>query len=206
MRVPSVVCALVLLAGCSSGHTPQSTTTSNIPHPAGASDVVIQLDGYQFGGVPDEFVVGPELVVYGDGSVYAELPDSVKNGVAQFRLLQGHLDEAMIQRLLSRAEELPSDSPVGVAVTDNPARPMIVGTHTWEINDRSIEPFATYLNELQSAVAAGASEPWRPARWIDRPYPGFTCSVVEQSEVEPWYNAPVYPHLLDQYPLGQFDC
>ncbi len=206
MRAPSVVCALVLFAGCSSGQTPQSATTPSIPHPVGASDVVIQLDGYRFGGVPDEFVVGPELIVYGDGSVYAEFPDGVKDGVAQYRLVQGHLGEAVLQRLLSGAEGLPSDSPVGVGVIDNPARPMIVGTHTWEINDRSIEPFATYLNELLSAVVAGASEPWRPSRWIDRPYPGSTCSVVEKSAVETWYNAPVYPHLLDQYPLGQFDC
>lgn len=207
MHLVPFACALVVLsAACTSQTSAPIPTPRRITHQLGASDVVIQLNDYLFGGVPDEFLVGPELIVYGDGSVYAELPDGVKNQSATLRLVTGHLDETEVQRFLLRADSLPTDAPVGQAVADAIARPLIIGTHQWEINDESIEPFGTYLRDLQSAVEKVATTEWSPARWIDRPYPSSTCSVVERSTTEPWYNAPVYPHLLDHYPLGQFTC
>ncbi len=207
MHLAPLACALaVLSAACTSHESAPTATARNITHREGASEVVIQLDDYLFGGVPDEFTVGPELIVYGDGSVYAELPAGVKNQSPTFRLVTGHMDETDVQRFLLRAESLPTASPVGQGVPDAIARPLIIGTHRWEINDESMEPFGTYLRDLRSAVEKVATAEWHPARWIDRPYPSSTCSVVEQSATEPWYNAPVYPHVVDRYPIGQFTC
>ena len=50
---------------------------------------MIQLGDYDFNGGPDVFVTGPEVVVYGDGSVYARLQAGVVAGAAQFRLVKG---------------------------------------------------------------------------------------------------------------------
>jgi hypothetical protein len=55
-------------------------------------------------------------------------------------------------------------------------------------------------------VDDAATEQWRPARWIDRPWGVNTCTVIDQPGNDALYDAPVYPHLLDEYPLGETAC
>jgi hypothetical protein len=170
-------------------------------------DVVLQLGDYHLGEVPDMFVTGPEIVIYGDGTVYAELFDGVANGEAQYRRLKGRTSEEQLQKLLRDAKALPPTSPVGVPPTDgSPLLLLVSGTQTWDINDLSAEPFAAYLDEVRSAVRSAAREAWSPSRWIVRPYGVDTCSVVEEPLEQSEYDAPVYPHLLDHYRLGATPC
>ena len=161
---------------------------------------MVQVGDYHLGVVPDMFVFGPEVVVYGDRSVYAELFDGVKDGAATYRLVRGRMSEGQLQRLLSDADALPPTSPVGLPGTDGFPLLLVTGARTWDINDLEAEPFATYLDEVRATVRSAATEAWRPPRWIVRPYGAPRCSAQQPSE-QSYYDAPVYPHVLDQYSL-----
>jgi hypothetical protein len=80
---------------------------------------------------------------------------------------------------------------------------LVASGNTWEINDLSTEPFARYIADLRSVVSAVATKTWKPERWIVRPFGARVCSVVEEPTGEQAYDAPVYPHALAQYPLGE---
>jgi hypothetical protein len=146
------------------------------------------------------------VVIYGDRTVYANLSRGVVNGTATFNLVTGALTEATLQDLLRRATGLPRTTPVGTAVIDGAPLVLDVGAQEWEINDLTTEPFASYVDHLRSAVGAGATNPWKPSRWIVRPFGARVCSVVtERSGIE-GYSAPVYPNVLSKYALGDFTC
>ena len=105
--------SLACVAGCSSG-----SSSSDVTVPTVAADaVLIQLGSYVVGGVPDEFVVGPEIVVYGDGSVYAELYVGVENGEASLRLVTGRLGESQLQDVFEAAASLPAPGVVGASAS-----------------------------------------------------------------------------------------
>ncbi len=167
-------------------------------------DAVLQIGDYHIGGNPDEFVTGPEVVVYGDGTAYAELLDGVTHGVVTAHLVTGHMSEDQIQQLLGAADKLPSTSPIGVAAVDQDPLLLVSGAHRWEVNDRAVEPFATYVASVRASVRQLAHQEWIPTRWIVRPFEGLHCAVVAQNQTPGLYNAPVYPHMLDHYPVG--DC
>lgn len=196
----------IVAAACDDSTGSGSSTTAVIEHATGLSDVVVQFGDYQLGAVPDMFVYGPELVIYGDGHVYAEMDDGIKNGAVQFRAARGTMDESAIQDLLHQADELPSTTPVGTAVTDGLPLLLVAGSHRWEINDVSVEPFASYLGRLRAGVDAAADQVWTPSRWIVRPFGASECTVTDQPSAEAGYDAPVYPHLIAQYPIGDFAC
>ena len=88
-RLALLASLFIAVTACSDASQSTASTVGTIPHPSGASDVVIQLGDYDFNGGPDVFVTGPEVVVYGDGSVYARLQAGVVAGAAQFRLVKG---------------------------------------------------------------------------------------------------------------------
>lgn len=198
---------LVLLL-CACDASPYSTAPSSAPgvQSTGPSDVVVQLGDYHLGVVPDMYVTGPELVVYGDGTTFAELYEGVSDGRAQFRLATGLVPSEALQDLLDTANTLPPATPIGEPAVDAFPLLLVVGGHRWEINDQNAEPFASFLAELRTAVDAGATNHWQPTRWIERPYGANTCTVIDQPGIDPLYDAPVYPHLLDKYPLGDTAC
>ena len=47
---------------------------------------------------------------------------------------------------------------------------------------------------------------WAPSRWIFRPFGAKVCSVVTEPSGIEGYSAPVYPHALSNYALGDFTC
>ncbi|MBI4936283.1 MAG: hypothetical protein HY828_20590 [Actinobacteria bacterium] len=157
----------------------------------------MQVGSYELGVVPDMFVYGPELVVYGDRSSYAE------NGRGT---VKGSIDESVLQDLLRGADSLPAATPVGEAPSDGVPLVLVVGEHRWKLNDQTVEPFATYLAEVRASVDAGADRTWAPWRWVSRAYGDDTCRVTEQSGGNGSYEAPVYPHVVEQFPLGELDC
>jgi len=188
--VVAAVVGLALVGACS-----DSASKPAIDHVTGADEVLIQVGDYSIGAIPDEFVVGPELIVYGDGTVYTSSSEGTRTG---------RLTEAQLQRLLGDGEAMPVDAPVGTPTADAVPLLVVSGTHFWEIGDLSVQPLRGYVDGIRATVAAATTEPWTPSRWIVRPF-GGPCAVVAVEPAEPdYYDAPVYPHLLDQYPLG--DC
>jgi hypothetical protein len=204
-RLALLASMLIAASACSDSGMSSASTADTIPHPTGASDVVIQLGDYDFNGGPDVFVTGPELVVYGDGSVYTRFYDVVA-GVAKFRVVKGRLSEPAVQDLLRRAAALPATTPVGDAVIDAGPLPLVVVGDRWEINDLSVNPFASFIEYLRATTRAAAVVAWSPTRWIIRPFGATTCSVAEQPSGDDPYQAPVYPHVVATYPLGTFTC
>lgn len=193
-RLAGVGLLIAVAVGCSSDSSEPAVTLPNVA----ADAVLIQLGSYEIGGVPDEFVVGPRVVVYGDGAVFAEMYD----GVVSFRLVTGRLDESQLVEVFEAAEELPAEGVVGQLPSDGVPLLLVIGDRRWDIGDPAIEPFGAFVAKLTSMVDAAATDEWRPARWIMQPYEAPCVVVPDDPEAGP-YDAPVYPHLMDTYLLGE---
>jgi hypothetical protein len=177
-----------------------------IAHPIGASDVLIQIGDYHLGDNPDSYVFGPELVIYGDGRVFAELSEGVNNGAAQFKLVEGLLSEDQLQHLLHAASLLPLSPTQGQLPVDAyPTLFVVIGT-SWEVVDSAAEPFELFLDELHKVIRSKATSAWVPTRWIVRTPDTGDCTSTVVPATKDYFDAPVYPHLIDRYPLGTFDC
>lgn len=171
---------------------------------------MIQLGAYEFRTIPEWHIVAPELVIYRDGSVYTETVDdtSAPANNATHRLRYGRMTEAQTERLIRDAEALPVTRPnPGVSANDVYPLRLTSGPQTWDIEQPPThQPFISYLEQLRSAVRTAATEEWRPSRWVQLVDGDNACVVTEQPGIEPWNNIPVYPHLLEDYPLGERDC
>lgn len=185
-----------------------SPTVPAIAHASGEKDVIVQLGRYDLGNsVPDNLVNGPEVIVYGDGTAIA-LIRAVENGSVHRRWVRAGLTEDDLQSLLRAAAELPADPPtVDLAVDDIPTL-LVVGARSWDTSPAqyaSNDPFRLLIVQLQATIGANIVDDWTPTAWIERPF-GATCTVTATLDIEPWYAAPVYPHLVDEYPLGPVSC
>ncbi|MEN9644892.1 MAG: hypothetical protein RL238_1561 [Actinomycetota bacterium] len=166
----------------------------------------MQLGDYHLGAVPDMFVTGPELIVYSDGTVVGDLYEGISDGLPQFRLAAGTIPDDAMQELIDAASELPPTSPIGEAATDGFPLLLVVGDQRWEINDSTIEPFGSFLAQLRSAADTAATDAWEPSRWVVRPFGSVVCTATDRPGGDPLYDAPVYPHFLDEFPLGETSC
>ncbi len=199
--------------------SPISSATSTTAEPApvyhrhGPLDVVIQVGDYHIATVPDLFTTGPELIVFGDGAVYSNKLDHDTDGVASFSHRHGQMSEGVVQQLLRDALALPPDATIGQGPSDGFPILLKSGTRHWEIYDTNTEPFATYLDEVRTAVRSVAISDWQPTRWIesrldssDPQNLSVQCAVVQSTNAGPLYSAPVYPNALGQYPIEPFPC
>ena len=174
----------------------------------GADDVFVQIGQYELGNNIDEFVWGPLLVAYRDGSAFAEVDETVVDGVAERRPIEALLDPAQIDSIRQAADALPDDAEIGLdqRAEDAIPRMLIVDDQTWLIHDLSAEPFRSFMESVTEAVEATESTNGLPSVGSNRDRSTGQCSVTQAPSGPSYYNAPVYPHLLDQYPLGDFDC
>lgn len=185
------------------------STTPTIPtvrHATGANDVLLQVGDYHLGSGPDEFVSGPEIVLYGDGRLYAELLDGVRDGEPQSSLRQAQLTEEQMQVLLRPGETLPKNPTMNTLPADAFPTFIVSASHQWQANDPQQEPFGSYLTNLRDEVRSMATAAWVPSRWIVRPYPSEVCTVTNAPAEHAYYDAPVFPGELGRYPPGQVDC
>ena len=185
---------------------PAATTIASVQHPTGSADVVLQVGDYHLGWGPDVSVSGPEIVVYGDGGLFAELFDGVKDNHAVWSRVQAHLSEDQLQTLLRPGEQLPADPPQNTIAVDTFPILLVSAAHRWEINDPQAPPFGSYLTNLRNTVRSYVTQVWTPQRWVVREYPSPTCTVTDAPSSESTYDAPVYPGLIDQFPLGTVEC
>ena len=208
-----VFVAASLTSGCSSSSStaavttnPPLTTLPLVEHLRGSSEVAVSIGDYRLGFGPGMAVTGPELIVYGNGRVYTEYFEGVTNGRPTFHFAKGQLSDEQIQVLLRAGDTLPAEAPDVQLPVDTFGTVLVTGTHSWTINDETIEPFAGYFEELRSVVRSSATTAWVPERWIVRRFPATECTVAVRPLDEPNYDAPVFPHVLDQYPLGGTPC
>ncbi len=168
----------------------------------------VQIGQYELGNNIDEFVWGPSLVAYRNGSAFAEVDETIVDGVAERRPIEALLDTAQIDAIRQAAYALPDDTEIGVdqRPSDGIPRMLIVDDQTWLIHDFSAEPFRSFIESVTEAVEATEVDQWTPRRWVNRDRSTGQCSVAQAPSGPSYDNAPVYPHLLDQYPLGDFDC
>ena len=217
---PRTVAALLFLsvpAACTSNPSGDPATTGSaaetsaplqvIAYDNTSSQVLVQIGNYEFGNNLDQFVFGPRLVIYGDGSAFAEVDgDGVRNGATVFRPIESRVSEAEIQSLLLAASQLPDVATAGVAPEDGLPLLLAVNGQSWEILDFDVEPFNGYVDSVTAVVTASEVGMWTPPAWIQRIPPAPDCESVVEPEGAPYYSAPVYPHLVNTYPLGRFEC
>ena len=186
--------------------TSSGTTIAVVPHSSGVNDVVLQVGNYQLGGDPGRAVTGPEIVLYGDGSLYAELFDGVHDGQATWSRVHGKLSETQVQSLLAPGEGLAADPPMNTLDADGWPTQIVSAAHRWLVNDFGEEPFVGYLTKVRTMVRSYATEEWVPERWVVRVADSPTCTVTNAPSSESSYDAPVYPGVLDYFQLGTVDC
>ncbi len=173
-----------------------------------AHDVFVQIGQYELGNNIDEFVWGPLLVAYRDGSAFAEVDETVVDGVAERRPIEAKLDPVQIDAIRRAADALPDGVEIGLdqRPEDGIPRMLIVDDQTWLIHDFSAEPFRSFMESVTEAVEATEVDQWTPQRWVQRDRSTGQCSVTSAPSGPSYDNAPVYPHLIGEYPLGDFDC
>lgn len=217
---PRTVAALFLLsvpAACTSAPsgapaTTGSATETSAPLPLIAYDntssqVLVQIGDYEFGNNLDQFVFGPRLVIYGDGSAFAEVDgDGVRNGAPVLRPIESRVSDAEIQSLLLAASKLPDVASAGEAPVDGLPLLLAVNGQAWDILDFEVEPFNSYVDSVTAVVIESEVGSWNPPAWVQRIPPAADCVSVDEPEGAPYYSAPVYPHLANTYPLGRFAC
>lgn len=170
-----------------------STTNLTVTVPSVADDeVLIQLGEYVIGSVPDGYVIGPELVVYGDRSFF---------GSVDGQLQTGQLTEPQVEEIFATAATLPEPGTYGEnAATDVLPTHLQLGQNSWNaIGDSDV--LSPVIAQLRLDVQQSAERQWDPERWIVWPF-DEACEVVAAVPIQGPYVAPVFPHVLAQYLLG----
>ena len=158
------------------------------------------------------FVTGPQIVIYRDGTVFAQIQeDRVADGRVPYHMAMGRLSKSQLSILATDASALPSRTSVSGPV-DALADQLTFGGQTWEVptwetEDPTLEPLLSFVGALRETVHSVAITECVPERWIVRPYGEPSCTVAARP-MQPldYYEAAVYPHLLDRFPIGPFDC
>ena len=189
---------LTCLAACDAGLTTE--TTEFIEHLTKPNSIVVQIGDYD-GAYSESAVLGPTLVVYGDGTIYLETPRTETQLPAFFT---GVMPEAQLQVLLRAAADYEmtprqTDVPADVHRTE-----LTLGDLRWSrfvgIDD-SDPAFDELLQLVRTTAQSAATTPWVPERWIVRDEHG-DCTVTHAPAASAFDDAPVYPHADDRFPLG----
>lgn len=208
MRLHSVAVTVALLAvaACdSSGRAADDVDGARpIQYPTGSDDVLIQVGDYHFSW-PDEFLTGPEVVVYGDGSAFAELRDPSPADASARRAVSGELGTATIQSLLRSAAAVPTDASVGLLAEDGVPTLLVVGDQRWEITDDADEVLIDLLSLVRNAIDDIPSSDWAPEQWTVRS-PGTDCAMSDHPISPSFHSAPIYPHVVGTDPFADVDC
>lgn len=207
--------AALLMAACASG----DEDVARIEHADGSRDVVVQVGDYLPIGYPDEFVLGPQVVIYGDGSAFVDVFEPTDGGLVALRQYEAQLNEDQIQQILRDASDLPATSVVsrGSAPVDGVVSRLRVNGQVWTIHRYDVlsgivpdledydegarasvaegVPFAEFVAAVRDVIREGETGPWNPILWVEREFSDELCSVVSSSDPLSGYSAPIFPHL-----------
>ena len=116
---------------------------------------------------------------------------------------KAQLSSETIRDLLGAARSLPSERVVGdpdLAGEDVTPRALAVDGVQWDVWEPN-DAIASYEDAVLAAFIAADPATWTPDRWFERPYDG-ACRVVDTPTLDYAYVAPVYPHVVVDYPSG----
>ena len=100
---------LALTAACSSSDSlPAVDDPSSIEIAAGPDDVLLSFGHYDLGENVDGFVRGPDLVVYGDGSLYRDTARIGDDAAGRFQ--QGELGHRRLTDIVAAGQDLPTST------------------------------------------------------------------------------------------------
>ena len=91
--------------------------------------VVVQVGDYFCCNI-DDFLFGPWLVVYADGSFYRERQIGVADGVAELETVTGQLDDAGFESITKAANALPGSRSVGTDQQASDGVPVVLSWAT----------------------------------------------------------------------------
>ena len=199
-------------AECGVGNTSPGETSAPPRTAYDASDVWLQFGDYVLGAVPEMFVTGPEIVVYSDGVVFAQIRGTVIDGRLPYDMGTGRLTPDEMRQLVTATKALPVPQPLSDTPVDDFALPLTFGGRTWQVptwdtNEPAVQPVLSFIESLRETVRSAATTQWVPKLWIVRRYEATKCTVT-QRPIEPldYYETAIYPHLTERYSLGDFDC
>lgn len=204
--VTSVVAALAATAACSASEgIPVAEDPSSVEITAGPDGVVLVLGSYNIGENIDEFVSGPDLTIYGDGSVYRDT--ARLDGGAPTRFQRGEISERRLTDIVAASRELPAVPEVVGCGDDEGPTLLVIETRTWSDCGLSDAPdFRTFLKSVHDEMNSLDMTTWVPSAIVEHQPLGGPCAVVESSGLPLYQTAPVYPHAADRFPLGTFEC
>ena len=195
---------LLLLSGC--GLFDETASLDTSIDPAEPLDVVVQVGDYFCCNI-DDFLFGPWLVVYADGSFYRERQIGVADGVAELETVTGQLDDAGFESITEAADALPDSRSVGPdqQATDGVPLMLFAGDATWTLHTLD-DPYWAFIREVEEVLDGYENRAWTPTAWIEHARGDDTC-VVSAVQIQPdSAGAPIYPHVVDEYPLGPIGC
>ena len=139
---------LLLLSGC--GLFDETASLDTSIDPAEPLDVVVQVGDYFCCNI-DDFLFGPWLVVYADGSFYRERQIGVADGVAELETVTGQLDDAGFESITEAANVLPGSRSVGTdqQASDGVPVVLVAGDATLETLHTLDDPYWGFVGEVE---------------------------------------------------------
>lgn len=144
-RVGALLILSFAAAACGDGNTSPGETIAPPRTAYDASDVWLQFGDYVLGAVPDMFVTGPEIVVYSDGVVFAQVRGSVIDRRIPYDMATGRLTQDEMRQLATATKALPVPQPLSDTPVDAFALPLTSGGRTWQVPDTATHRAARLL-------------------------------------------------------------
>ncbi len=206
IRAVLVTTAVAITAACSASESiPATDDPSSIEIAAGPDDVVLQLGSYDVGENIDQFVSGPDLVIYGDGAVYRDTIRLAPDAPNRFQ--RGVLAERRVLDIVAAARELPDVVDGDDCAVDEFEAELRIEGRTWSACGLlDAADFGAFLDAVRLDVHSTDLTPWEPSALVQLDPVTTTCAVVASSTLPASQTAAVYPHATDEYPPGEFPC
>ena len=195
---------VLAVSGC--GLFEETASLDTALDPTKPLDVVVQVGDYSCCNI-DDFLFGPLLVVYADGSFYWERQVGVAGGAAELETLTGQLDDAGFASITEAANALPGSRSVGPdqQATDGVPVLLVAGDATWTLHELQ-DPYRAFIDDVGEILDDVEHQPWTPTAWIEHA-PGDDTCVVSAVQTQPSSaGAPIYPHVVDEFPPGPIAC
>jgi hypothetical protein len=155
----------------------------------------------------------PRVVIFQDGRVFTTTATDgyASTPASAHRHMHGQIPQQQLEELLARAATLPPTQESGVTATDEWPTVVQVGRQQWSVYRHSDGVYREFTMLVEEVVRDVATESWEPSAWLvmhdDPPWTAPpTCEVAVRTDDTPQQAVPVYPHVVDRYPLGPLDC
>lgn len=193
--------ALVIVAGCAGDGLPAAADRHAVVIAAGPDEVVFQFGAYNLGDNIDQIVTAPTVVIYGDGSAHGRVLD---DRTGERRYVRASFDDDLVRDLVAASADLPQEASNELCEIDEVATRLLVDGRSWDAcGFLQMDEFDSFVQAVLNEWSSIEKAPWVPAAWIDR---SSGCTVIDDLTGGSLEVVPLYPHLVDDLPLGPIDC